>query len=127
MLWNCMFVGCGGFLGSVLRYLCGFIKVGTWEFPLITLGINVFGSFAILFLTGLFARSVPLDDHLMLFLRVGLCGGFTTFSTFSAETLGLIESGNVALGVGYAAVSCALCVVAAFLGEVVSSLVSGNV
>lgn len=125
MFWNCLFVGCGGFLGSVLRYLGGFIKVGIWEFPLITLSINVIGSFAILFFTGLFARNAPIDNHLLLFLRIGLCGGFTTFSTFSAETLGLIESGNTLLAIGYAAASCALCVVAALLGEIASSAVAG--
>ncbi len=124
MFWNCIFVGCGGFLGSVLRYLTSFIKVDVWEFPLITLGINAVGSFAILFFTGIFAKSIPMDSHLLLFLRVGLCGGFTTFSTFSAETLGLIESGNELLAIGYAAASCVLCVAAAALGEIASSAVS---
>lgn len=124
MFWNCIFVGCGGFLGSVLRYLTSFIKVDIWEFPLITLGINAVGSFAILFFTGIFAKSIPMDSHLLLFLRVGLCGGFTTFSTFSAETLGLIESGNELLAIGYAAASCVLCVAAAALGEIASSAVS---
>lgn len=124
MFWNCIFVGCGGFLGSVLRYLTSFIKVDVWEFPLITLGINAVGSFAILFFTGIFAKSIPMNSHLLLFLRVGLCGGFTTFSTFSAETLGLIESGNELLAIGYAAASCVLCVAAAALGEIASSAVS---
>lgn len=125
MLLNCLFVGCGGFVGSVLRYLCSQIKVELWEFPFITLGINVVGSFAILFFTGLFAKAMPLDAHLMLFLRVGLCGGFTTFSTFSAETLGLIESGNIFAAVAYAAASCALCLVAAWLGEMASAAIAG--
>ncbi len=49
------------------------------------------------------------------------CGGFTTFSTFSAETLLMIESGDTLLGVAYAAASCVLCVAAAFLGEIASS------
>lgn len=49
------------------------------------------------------------------------CGGFTTFSTFSAETLGLIESGNVPLAIGYALASCVLCVAAALLGEIAAS------
>lgn len=126
MLANCLFVGCGGFLGSVLRYLCGFIRVPTGGFPLITLGINFVGSFAIMFFAGLFARSIVVDEHWMLFLRVGLCGGFTTFSTFSAETLMMLENGDVLLGVGYAVASCALCVIAAFLGEAASALLAGN-
>ncbi|QTU84123.1 fluoride efflux transporter CrcB [Xiamenia xianingshaonis] len=124
MLINCLFVGCGGFLGSVLRYACSFIKLGPEGFPLVTLGINIVGSFAILFFAGVFTRVVPLDDHLLLFLRVGLCGGFTTFSTFSAETLGMFERGDVVLAIGYAVASCVLCVVAALLGEAAASALS---
>lgn len=124
MLINCLFVGFGGFLGSVLRYLCGFIKVGAEGFPFITLGINVVGSFAILFLTGMCTKMIPADEHVLLFLRVGLCGGFTTFSTFSAETLALFESGEILLAVIYAAASCILCVLAALLGELASSAIA---
>lgn len=122
MLVNSLFVGLGGFAGSVMRYLCSFIKVDPAGFPIVTLGINVIGSFAILFLTGIFAKSLPLDSHLLLFLRVGLCGGFTTFSTFSAEALGLIESGNLAVAAIYIFASCTLCILASLLGEVSSSL-----
>ncbi len=126
MLINCLFVGCGGFLGSVLRYLCSFIKVPLWDFPFITLGINFIGSFAIMFFAGFCARNIPLDQHWMLFLRVGLCGGFTTFSTFSAETLAMLESGNTALGITYALASCVLCVLAAFLGEAAASALKAS-
>ena len=121
MLLNCLFVGCGGFAGSVLRYLCSFIKAEPWGLPVVTMGINAIGSFAIMFFTGLVARWVPTDGHLMLFLRVGLCGGFTTFSTFSAETLGLVEGGNIAGAIVYAAASCILCLLAAALGELAAT------
>lgn len=121
MLLNCLFVGCGGFVGSVLRYLCNFIKVGAGEFPVATFGINIIGSFAIMFLTGIFAKDAPLDSSFMLFLRVGLCGGFTTFSTFSAETLGLIESGNVLQAIAYAVLSVVVCLLAAWAGEASSA------
>lgn len=122
MFWNCLFVGCGGFIGSILRYLCGHISVPSQDFPLITLGVNAVGSFAIMFFTGLLADRIAMDAHLMLFLRVGLCGGFTTFSTFSAETLGLIESGNVMMAICYAFLSCAICIGFAFLGQGTASL-----
>ena len=120
MLLNCLCVGCGGFIGSVLRYLCNLIDCNPWGFPLITFGINAVGSFAIVFLTGLLAKSFPIDGHMLLFLRVGLCGGFTTFSTFSAETLSLLEGGNIALAIGYAVASCVVCVGFAFLGGAAS-------
>lgn len=124
MLVNCLFVGCGGFVGSVLRYLCSFIKVPLLDFPFITFGINIVGSFAIMFFAGLFARNIPIDEHLMLFLRVGLCDGFTTFSTFSAETLAMFEAGDTLLAIAYAAGSCIFCILAALLGELASSAIT---
>lgn len=126
MLLNCIMVGCGGFVGSVLRYLCGLIRVPAIDFPLITLGINFVGSFAIMFFAGLFANSTIMDERTMLFLRVGLCGGFTTFSTFSAETLILLEGGNTFAAVAYALASCVLCVLAAFLGEMASQALTAR-
>lgn len=125
MLLNCLFVGCGGFIGSVLRYLCSFLKIEGISLPLVTLGINVVGSFAIMFFAGVFTKALPLDEYWMLFLRVGLCGGFTTFSTFSAETLGLFEQGDVMIGLLYAVLSFVLCVGAAFLGEAASGAIAG--
>lgn len=124
MLMNCLAVGCGGFVGSILRYLCSLAEFGTKALPIATLGINIIGSFAIMFFTGFFTRVVPIDEHMMLFLRVGLCGGFTTFSTFSAETLGLFEQGNTLAAVSYVVASCVLCIGAAFLGEAASLALS---
>lgn len=121
MLLNCLFVGCGGFVGSVMRYLLGLLRLEGVPFPVITFGINAIGSFAIMFLTGILAKDAPVGSSLMLFLRVGLCGGFTTFSTFSAETLGLLKSGDVMLAVAYAVLSVLVCVVAAWAGETSSA------
>lgn len=121
MLINCLAVGCGGFIGSALRYLFSFIKAESLAFPITTLVINVLGSFAIMFFAGMLSKTLPGNERLLLFLRVGICGGFTTFSTFSAETLMLLENGNVGLGICYAAASCIMCVVAAWLGQLAAS------
>ena len=121
---NCLFVGLGGFLGSVFRYLCSFLRFEGISFPVITLGINIVGSFAIMFFSGLLAKELGMDHHLVLFLRVGLCGGFTTFSTFSAETLGLFEAGDYWVATIYVLLSVVLCVLGAWLGAVSSSVLA---
>lgn len=121
MVINCLAVGCGGFIGSALRYLFSLVKFESLAFPITTLFVNVLGSFAIMFFAGIISKTLPGNERLLLFLRVGICGGFTTFSTFSAETLTLLQNGNVGLGICYAAVSCIVCVLAAWLGQLTAS------
>jgi CrcB protein len=118
MFINCVFVGIGGMAGSILRYLMGLIPVhGSSGFPIITLLINLIGSFLIGAIATLAGRSAAMDPHLLLLLKVGLCGGFTTFSTFALETEQLLQNGRVAVGITYAVVSVAICVIAALLGQ----------
>ncbi len=124
MLLDCLFVGCGGFVGSVLRYCISFLEIGTKDLPLATLGINVIGSFAIMFFSEPVLRMLSADNRLGLFIRIGLCGGFTTFSTFSAETLTMFDSGNYVTGLLYVSSTIVLCITAAFLGKVASSIVA---
>ena len=119
---DCIAVGLGGFIGSVLRHLAGKLPLGgaAQGFPLATLLINVLGSFAIGLIAALAARRPELDARLLLFARVGLCGGFTTFSTFSLETLELIEGGQYAIAGAYALVSVVLCVAGVLVGKVLA-------
>ena len=80
MIINCIFVGFGGFAGSVFRYLIGLVPLcNNSEFPVNTLLINVIGAVII----GMLAKGAEsfesFNPNMMLFLKVGLCGGFTTF------------------------------------------------
>ena len=119
MLVNCLAVGVGGFAGSVLRYLISTLTPST-AFPWATLVINVAGSFALAFIAGLALKGVIPHGELSLLLRVGLCGGFTTFSTFSLETVNLASGGSWVAAVIYAVATVILCVVAAFAGTALS-------
>ena len=120
MLMNCVFVGAGGMIGSILRYLMSlFPTQGSGGFPVVTLLINLIGSFLIGVIAALAGRSTALDPHLLLLLKVGLCGGFTTFSTFALETEQLLQDGRIAIGITYAVASVAVCVSAALLGQTV--------
>lgn len=101
---NCLAVGAGGFVGAVLRYLVSMIPLDkTGAFPVNTLLINILGAFAIGAITALGAKTAGLDPRLTLLLKTGICGGFTTFSTFALETAGLMQSGYRHLGGVYAA------------------------
>lgn len=114
-------VALGGAVGAVLRYLLGLIPVKEiTSFPFITLSINVLGA---LLIGGIAAYSSrhSVNDSLMLFLKIGLCGGFTTFSTFSLEAAQLIKSGSIFTAVTYAALSVVLCICAVFAAEFVTS------
>ena len=116
MLLNCIAVGIGGFIGSILRYLVGLLAPAS-SFPWTTLAINVVGSFALAVIAGMVLRGVLPDSELSLLLRVGLCGGFTTFSTFSVETVSLASEGAWMAALAYAVGTVILCVLAAFAGS----------
>ncbi len=109
-------VALGGAGGSVLRYAVGLAFVRTSvSFPFGTLLVNVLGSFLI----GLLARwlSAPgVDPVWRIALTVGFCGGFTTFSTFSAELITLAQEGRVLRAATYVVVSVSLAVLATLLG-----------
>ena len=115
---DCLIIGLGGFAGSVLRYLAGKIPLGgSGGFPVGTLLINVLGSFVIGLAAALAARYSGLSPRLMLFIRVGLCGGFTTFSSFSLETFSLLRSSAYGAAAAYAVLSAVLGVLAVFLAH----------
>lgn len=93
---NLLLVGLGGFIGSVLRYLASlaFVQHTSSSFPFATLTVNVLGCFLIGLIVALGERWTFLTPEWRIFLTTGLCGGFTTFSTFSYESFGLLQDGQ---------------------------------
>lgn len=117
-------VGIGGFLGSVSRWGIGLWLRGLFPgIPVGTFVANVLAGLLIGVITG-FDLASPLPSEVRLFLAVGLCGGLSTFSTFSSETFQLVEAGswtgaaiNVALNVG-------VCIIAVIAGLRLGSLLA---
>ena len=103
---NIAIVGAGSFIGGAARYLVSLMMKGAGKgFPWATFVVNLVGCFMIGLLWGLFSRTASEDNNWALFLSVGLCGGFTTFSTFSKEALIMLQSGNIWGFAGYIALS----------------------
>ena len=107
----------GGGIGSTLRYATQFLFAGrgiTGSFPWTTFAVNVAGSFLIGLFYALAAR-LNLSDETKLFLTTGICGGFTTFSTFSNEGVGLLRQGFYGTFIAYVTASI-VCGLAATFG-----------
>lgn len=124
MIFTYLWVAVGGALGSMARFwMADAVSALTGpSFPWGTLAINVIGSFVIgLFfaLTGPGGRFVVASDA-RIFVMVGLCGGFTTFSSFSLQTLMLLQSGQVLRAGSYILGSVTLCLIFVWLGSLLA-------
>ena len=117
---NLLIVAAGGALGAAGRYAVGLLPVKT-DFPLLTLLVNAAGAVIIGFLAGLFARG-GLTDRRLLFWKTGVCGGFTTFSSFSLEAVQLFEKGRHLAGSLYILLSLLLCLAGVLAGQALSRL-----
>jgi CrcB protein len=119
-----LLVGLGSALGGMARYGAGLFAArftGLGAFPLATFAVNILGCFLLGFLGGYFAKNGA-DAKLALLATTGFCGGFTTFSTFSRETLALFANDFYALGVFYVISSVILGLIAVAAGFWLSNL-----
>ena len=102
MLKEIIAVFIGGGLGSVLRYLVNKIEIiSENNFPYSTFISNFLGCFILGLVLGYFIKNENPNSILFVFLTIGLCGGFTTFSTFSNESLQLIQNGDILTFLAY--------------------------
>ena len=118
-----LLVGFGGFFGSIARYWMSKLNL-TWDFhsiPMGTLAVNIIGSFLIGFMLGIFMNSNLLHTNLKLFLVVGFCGGFTTFSSFTNENFLLLQNGQYLTALIYIGGSIIIGILAVFSGFLIAN------
>ena len=118
MIKNFLIVGLGGASGSMLRYAVQKIfQVQTAAaFPTGTLLVNIAGCFLIGILWSLVSRSLTWNDEMKLLLMTGFCGGFTTFSAFTLDGIGLLKENRTVLFVIYLTASIVGGLLATFIG-----------
>lgn len=103
-----LWVALGSGAGGALRFLISRALIGCdgWgALPFATLLVNLAGSLLLGFLSGLAARGTMLPPQAKLLLTTGLCGGFTTFSTFVGENIDMLLTGDAVKAIGYSALS----------------------
>jgi CrcB protein len=121
---NYIMVGVGGVIGAVGRYWLGGVisRMSSGKFPYGTLVVNLAGCLLIGFIMTLALERFSWSPELRVFLTIGILGSFTTFSTFSYETMSLLREGAYALGAANMAVSVLGCLAAAFAGMALANL-----
>ena len=118
MIKNFLIVGLGGAVGSMLRYAVQkFFQVQSASaFPTGTLLVNIAGCFLIGILWSMISRSLTWNEEMKLLLMTGFCGGFTTFSAFTLEGIGLLKENKMALFLIYLTASVVGGLLATFIG-----------
>ncbi|CUU04570.1 CrcB protein [Candidatus Kryptobacter tengchongensis] len=113
--------GLGGFVGAGLRYFLSTFtyKILGTDFPYGTFVVNVLGSFLIGLFMGLIDRGLIISSNWRIFIAVGLLGGFTTFSSFSYETVELLKQGSMLTAIANITYTILNCLAATWLGEVI--------
>ena len=112
-------VGFGGAAGAILRYAISLLQY-KGSFPVLTLITNFIGAFLIGIITST-ATERGWSDNTILFLKTGLCGGFTTFSTFSLESYNLLQSNHLFMALVYMILSVCICVLGVYMGMIINN------
>ncbi|MCS7214089.1 MAG: fluoride efflux transporter CrcB [Candidatus Calescibacterium sp.] len=121
-----LMIGIGGFIGSVLRYSIStfaYRLIGS-DFPYGTLIVNILGSAAIGLFMGLVENGVVISTNIRVFIAVGILGGFTTFSSFSYETIWKLKQGEIYSALTNIFLNVLLCLGATWIGLVFAKYIT---
>lgn len=120
-----LLIGAGSFLGGISRFLASrFIQDSVLSaFPFGTFIVNITGCFLIGLIYGISERGNMTDSGLKMFLTVGFCGGFTTFSTFANENVALLRDGNIFQFALYTSLSVFVGILATYLGNLITKII----
>tara|TARA_Y100000996_G_scaffold407360_1_gene384867 strand:+ start:1142 stop:1513 length:372 start_codon:yes stop_codon:yes gene_type:complete len=113
-----IYVGFGGFIGSVLRYFLYILtsNILGYTSPVATIFVNIIGCFLIGFAYQLFNTHLIISENLRLFIMIGLLGGFTTFSAFSIDAFLIYQNSGKILAIAYVVLSIILSLLATLTG-----------
>lgn len=126
---TCLLVALGGAVGTLARYGLSAVSLPiSQNLPWGTILINIVGSFVIGFFGTLTLASgkYPVSENLRLFVMVGFCGGFTTFSAFSLQTLDLLRDSALSRAIANVLLSVTLCIAAVAVGHLLAARLNGN-
>jgi CrcB protein len=120
-----LIIGSGSFLGGIARFLTSRYIQNTFisAFPYGTFLVNIIGCLFIGIIFGISEKGNLMNTEWKMFLTIGFCGGFTTFSTFAIENLALLRNGNIFHFALYTGLSVFLGIMATYLGNMITKIV----
>ena len=122
MIKQILFVGLGGAFGSILRFLTSLLTAKYYSdtFPFATFITNVLGCFLIGLFIGILGQNIQTNNSLKLLLITGFCGGYTTFSTFAAENISLLQTNHYLIAIFYITTSILIGLFAFWFGYTIT-------